>query len=129
MTRSEQSRFRAALKAKRSELRTDIHSRMDNVLIDRGGDRMDEIRSVAERNATVEDVVRMSRLLDLVEEASERINTGSFGVCLACGEKVPRKRLELVPWTAYCVACQELSERAQQGVPALCRPFPESLAS
>src|SRR5690349_13629335 len=104
MTRAELSRFRAALIAKRSELRTGIHSRASSLQVDPGGDRMDEVRSMTERNATVEDVVRMSRLLALIEEALRRIDTGTFGVCLACGDKVPRKRLELVPWAAYCVA-------------------------
>lgn len=129
MTRAELSRFRAALKAKRSELRTDIHSRVSSLQVDRGGDRMDEVRSMAERNATVEDVVRMSRLLDLIEEATKRIDAGTFGVCLECGERVPRKRLELVPWTAYCVACQELSEHAHRSVAELRHPFPQALAS
>lgn len=124
MTSAELSRFLAALKANERELGTDIHLRIDSLQVDRGGDRMDEVRSLGERNATVGDVVRMSRLLDLIKEASQRIDAGTFGVCLACGEKVERKRLELVPWAAYCVACQDLSERAHQDVAELRRLIP-----
>jgi DnaK suppressor protein len=129
MTKAELKRFRVLLEAKRHEVRNDIHSRVGGLQLDRGGDRMDEVRNMAERNATVEDAVRMSRLLEQVEDALERMDSGTFGVCLACGEKLPRKRLELVPWAAYCVSCQDLSERAQLDIAELRRPFREAMAS
>jgi len=51
------------------------------------------------------------RLLQRVEAALGRIRDGNFGECLACGELIGRKRLEAVPWTEYCVDCQEKRER------------------
>jgi DnaK suppressor protein len=53
------------------------------------------------------------RLLQRVEAALGRIRSGSFGECLACGELIGRKRLEAVPWTEYCVDCQEKRERGE----------------
>jgi len=52
-------------------------------------------------------------LLQLVDEALARIRQGSFGECVACHEELQQKRLEAVPWTRYCVACQEKMERGQ----------------
>jgi DnaK suppressor protein len=45
--------------------------------------------------------------LGLVEEALDRIKVGDFGICLACGDPIPSKRLDAVPWARYCIACQE----------------------
>ena len=53
------------------------------------------------------------QLLQLVEEALTRIREGSFGECVNCGNEVNSKRLEAVPWTRYCIACQEKAEKGQ----------------
>ena len=45
--------------------------------------------------------------LRMVEEALERIEAGGYGVCLACEEAIPDKRLKALPWARYCVRCQE----------------------
>jgi DnaK suppressor protein len=45
--------------------------------------------------------------LRLVEEALERLDSGDYGVCLACEEPVASKRLLAVPWARYCIKCQD----------------------
>src|SRR6266542_3405553 len=45
--------------------------------------------------------------LRLVNEALDRLDNGEYGVCLACDQPIPAKRLHAVPWTRYCVTCQE----------------------
>ena len=49
--------------------------------------------------------------LHLVEEALERVKGRNFGLCQDCGDPIDRKRLDAVPWTRYCRACQEQEER------------------
>lgn len=51
------------------------------------------------------------QLLHMVETALQRIREGQFGECVACGEEINAKRLEAVPWTRYCIACQEKLEQ------------------
>jgi len=51
------------------------------------------------------------RLLELIDEALGRIEKGDYGDCVNCGEPVAEKRLEAVPWTRYCIKCQDLQER------------------
>ncbi len=53
------------------------------------------------------------QLLAMVEGALDRIRTGTFGQCISCGEEINFKRLEAVPWTRFCIACQEKLERGQ----------------
>ena len=45
--------------------------------------------------------------LRLVEEALDRVRSGDYGVCLACEQPIPPKRLQALPWARYCVPCQE----------------------
>src|SRR6201987_1681589 len=53
------------------------------------------------------------QLLQMVEGALSRIREGSFGQCISCGAEINAKRLEAVPWTRYCIECQEKLERGQ----------------
>lgn len=52
-------------------------------------------------------------LLQLVDEALDRIKEGTYGECTSCHEELQQKRLEAVPWTRYCIACQEKREKGQ----------------
>jgi len=49
--------------------------------------------------------------LRLVEEALAKIEEGSFGVCERCEGSIPVKRLDLLPFTRYCVQCQSELEK------------------
>jgi len=48
--------------------------------------------------------------LRLIEAALRRIAEGSFGVCVTCGEEIKERRLEALPWTQFCLQCQEVIE-------------------
>lgn len=51
--------------------------------------------------------------LSLVHLALERLHEGSFGECLHCGQPIGEKRLEALPWTPYCIDCQEKLENGE----------------
>ncbi|MGC8549107.1 MAG: TraR/DksA family transcriptional regulator [Acidobacteriaceae bacterium] len=51
--------------------------------------------------------------LSLIRLALERLNDGSYGECLMCGDAIGAKRLEAVPWTPYCIRCQEKIENGE----------------
>ena len=50
-------------------------------------------------------------LLMLIDEAFNRIGDGSYGTCTNCGTVIGEKRLTAVPWTPFCIDCQELQEK------------------
>ncbi len=50
-------------------------------------------------------------VLQKVDEALARLDTGGFGQCLECGAEINRKRLEAVPWASHCIVCQEKREK------------------
>lgn len=51
------------------------------------------------------------RILHLIQEALERMEDGSYGLCVECHEDVQVKRLEAVPWARHCFECQEKQEK------------------
>jgi DnaK suppressor protein len=51
--------------------------------------------------------------LSLVKGALERLQEGGFGECIECGAQIGAKRLEALPWTPYCIDCQEKIERGE----------------
>jgi DnaK suppressor protein len=51
--------------------------------------------------------------LTLVTAALDRIAEGAYGECLNCGKTIGFKRLEALPWTPYCIDCQEKIENGE----------------
>ena len=50
-------------------------------------------------------------LLMLIDEAFRRLDNATYGTCTNCGATIGEKRLSAVPWTPYCIDCQELQEK------------------
>jgi DnaK suppressor protein len=54
-----------------------------------------------------------SEVLTQVRDALGRIDTGNFGRCAADGQPIDERRLEAVPWAAYCVKHQDEREQRE----------------
>jgi DnaK suppressor protein len=50
-------------------------------------------------------------LLMQIDEALVRIEDGTYAVCTNCQTVIGEKRLQAVPWTPFCIDCQELQEK------------------
>ncbi|MEA3422160.1 MAG: TraR/DksA family transcriptional regulator [Acidobacteriota bacterium] len=46
----------------------------------------------------------------MVDEALKRIGKNTFGLCQRCNKKINEKRLNVIPWTPYCINCQKKEE-------------------
>jgi RNA polymerase-binding protein DksA len=49
-------------------------------------------------------------LLEEIDRALDRIDEGTFGRCEACGQRIDKQRLEVLPFARRCIRCA----RAQQ---------------
>jgi DnaK suppressor protein len=49
-------------------------------------------------------------ILERVEAALERVEDGTYGICEECGVRIPKKRLEAVPYAVMCVRCASRTE-------------------
>jgi DnaK suppressor protein len=47
--------------------------------------------------------------LNSIDQALERIDDGTYGICESCGGEITAERLKVMPFTRLCVQCQ--SER------------------
>ncbi len=45
-------------------------------------------------------------LLAEVQQALARIDNGTYGICSNCGQLIPEKRLEAIPWATLCLTCE-----------------------
>ena len=48
--------------------------------------------------------------LDEIDGALKRIEDGTFGQCQECGVKIPKARLDAIPYAALCVECASRGE-------------------
>ena len=53
--------------------------------------------------------------LNEIEDALQRIEDGTFGVCEKSGKTILKARLEALPWARYTVECQAEMEKAMKG--------------
>ncbi|MFH8369646.1 TraR/DksA family transcriptional regulator [Streptomyces sp. NPDC018031] len=48
----------------------------------------------------------IKRVLVEIDEAFARIADATYGTCLGCAKPIPPERLEILPYTRFCVGCQ-----------------------
>ncbi|MDX3527304.1 TraR/DksA C4-type zinc finger protein [Streptomyces sp. ID05-39B] len=78
--------------------------------------RLTQLRAIDDAGRDVTDQVMsvqkeaVRRVLAEIEAAFARVGDGSYGTCLGCSRPVPAERLEILPYTRFCVACQRHSD-------------------
>lgn len=55
------------------------------------------------------------KLLAEIEDALQRIENNTYGICEGNDEPIPKERLRAIPWARYCVTCANLSEKGILG--------------
>jgi DnaK suppressor protein len=58
-------------------------------------------------------------LLTEIEQALGRLDNGTYGKCVVCGQPIPEKRLQAIPWAARCIKDQEQLEQRNLSVTEL----------
>ena len=93
----------ATLKKSRSEANGDLSS-MPIHMADIGSDNF-------EQEFTLSLMENDGGTLALIETSLERIEEGTYGLCEECGVKIPKSRLNAIPYSTLCVRCAEQQER------------------
>ncbi len=113
------NKMRERLEAKRAELENDIgglnqaHPEPVSPIEanDPPGDFEDAAVDFNEIQTEQSLLVNQQALLTEVQQALERIDQGTYGICVNCGQPIPEKRLEAIPWAIRDVKCEELLEQ------------------
>ena len=114
VTKKESEKYRRALVEKKEEISQEMLKNKDA-----GQENAEEItQDIADKASssyTKEFLFSLSDgervLLQQIDQSLSRIDEGTYGLCTHCGNPIPEKRLEAVPWTPYCVECMELAEK------------------
>lgn len=117
MDQIDHDHFKQILLEKRNEIRNDLnvlesHS-MNSTSAESSGDliysdHMSDLGSASmEREKAFMFASRDGAYLEQLEEAIQRLEDGTYGICRVCGTKIPQARLEAVPTTKICVSCKE----------------------
>lgn len=93
----------AALRKTRSEASGDLSS-MPIHMADVGSDNF-------EQEFTLHLMENDEETLAQINAALERIEEGVYGVCSECEKKIPKARLQAIPFTSMCVKCAGEAQR------------------
>jgi RNA polymerase-binding transcription factor DksA len=69
------------------------------------------------RDETREALSRSENEIHAVERALKRIELGTYGTCVSCGQPIERERLEAYPTANRCAACQRAYEHHHATTP------------
>ena len=82
----------------------------DSIHIHQVADAVDMTQQAAEREMAFHKLDNDSALIRQLRFAIERLDDGSYGLCLKCEEEIAPKRLKAIPWAELCIHCQELAD-------------------
>ena len=89
----------------------DLGENREIITVERSADELDQTGQSTEREFAILGLSRRSELLRNIQAALGRIDDGTFGTCANCEETIGQNRLVAVPWTPFCIRCQEAADR------------------
>ena len=81
--------------------------------VSRSADAFDAAQEL--QSARVNDALSATTIRErmAIRQAIDRIDAGQYGLCLGCGDMIPDRRLNTIPWAALCIDCQQEWEALQ----------------
>jgi DnaK suppressor protein len=77
-------------------------------------DPTDRATMESDRNFTLRIRDRERKLIGKIQEALDRIEDGTFGICEECGEEISFERLSARPVTTLCIDCKKRQENEER---------------
>jgi RNA polymerase-binding protein DksA len=122
MKKAELKKYKELLLSLRARLRGDVTTMADAALKKRSeasGDlstmpiHMADVGSDSyEQEFTLGLMENEEQVIEQIEAALERIEEGTYGICIDTGKRIPKARLNAIPYTPYCVeAASRLEQR------------------
>ncbi len=116
MKKSEMKPYKELLLALRQRLRGDVNTMADAALsrsnVNGGGAASAVPSHIADMGSdtfeldnTLALITSEGEALQQVEGALERMEEGVYGSCVECGGRIPKMRLNAIPYTPYCLKC------------------------
>lgn len=110
--------FLGTLQKERAALLEKAKAAVDagNIALDKDEmyDEVDLATATVDQNLTFRLLDRDRKLLNEIDHAINKIQTGEFGYCEGTGEPIPKRRLELRPWCRHSVKFKEQLEKLEK---------------
>jgi DnaK suppressor protein len=108
-------RLHKSLLSRRSDIRKKLADELDGLRNLKGTDAPGDSADVAFESGSEEMASQLAELdareLNQIERALLRLKQGTYGLCEGCGCKIPVGRLNALPYTTLCIACQREMEK------------------
>jgi DnaK suppressor protein len=114
MTQTDLANCRDVLRTKQAEL-TKTRG-LESIAIERSADELEEADYKTARELAIAGLNREATVRRSVASALLRIQDGYFGTCVHCDREISERRLAAVPWTPFCITCQEAADRGEERV-------------
>jgi DnaK suppressor protein len=105
--------LKAALLAEQAALTVEVEE-LNNVIKEEGvgysTHPADEATHAFDQARDLAVQVSAEQTLKLVNDALERFDLGTYGLCLECGKEIDAARLEAIPYAPLCLSCQSKRE-------------------
>ncbi len=112
--------LKGMLEQRQREMLLDVKSKMRDARVD-GAEKPHEVLDPGETAEvdTQEDLefvlIQMkAETLNKISEALSRLDNGTYGNCVECGDEIAGARLRALPFAVRCKDCEEARETAQQ---------------
>jgi DnaK suppressor protein len=109
-------RYEKRLRQRQKELERALASTVEEALASTANDAQDVAdQAVAgyQKEMLFSQGTERNAQLRLVRQALNRIADGTYGDCVRCYRAIGVKRVEALPWTPYCIDCQERIEKGE----------------
>jgi DnaK suppressor protein len=114
MPKRELEKYRRLLQEKKNGLMSEL-AKMKNAEEETTEESTQDIADKAVSSYTREFLYSLNdserSTIQQINQALIRIDDGTYGFCLNCGNLMNEKRLTAIPWSRHCVDCQELAEK------------------
>ena len=108
-------RLHKSLLSRRASIRKKLADELDGLRNLKSSDATGDSADVAFESGSEEMASQLAELdareLHQIERALQRLKQGTYGLCEACGCKIPVGRLNALPYTTLCIACQREMEK------------------
>lgn len=118
LTPAEIKEFKDLLLAKRNEILDNVTSMEDETLRKQRSDLSNmpiHMADIGTDNFDQEFTLGLMdserKLMKEIDDALQRIEDGTYGICEGSDKPIPKARLEAIPWARYCVEYASLLEK------------------
>ena len=84
---------------------------LDEIAVQTVADFLDQGQHLVDHDVAIQRLEYGCRRARDIRAALQRLEEGTYGVCVECDSAITLKRINAVPWTPYCLECQDTVDR------------------